>query len=72
MSNPNPQTAHLEPYQVKPGDEPLARDPLTVRVPVEIDRAIRSLPDKTAWLRRVLVEAARRELIDDKSSGDFP
>jgi hypothetical protein len=62
MSNPCPKTEHLEPYRARATDEPLAEHPLTVRVPVEIDRLIRSLPDKSAWMRRVLVEAATREL----------
>ncbi|NJR54525.1 MAG: hypothetical protein HC768_07860 [Acaryochloris sp. CRU_2_0] len=42
----------------------LSKRPLSVMVPVEIDAAVRSLPQKAAWLRRVITEAAKRELID--------
>jgi hypothetical protein len=47
------------------GDDPLALAPLQVRVPVEVDRAVRSLPNRSAWMRRVLVEAAERELMSE-------
>jgi hypothetical protein len=43
--------------------EPLAANGLNVRVPIHIDDAVRSLPNRTAWLRRIIIEAAERELI---------
>jgi hypothetical protein len=43
----------------------LSKNPLAVVVPIEIDAAIRRLPQKAAWLRRVITEAAQRELIKD-------
>ncbi len=47
--------------------EPLAEKALSVRLPVSIDAIIRKLPseERAAWLRRVLSEAAQRELITD-------
>ncbi|HEY9824147.1 MAG TPA: hypothetical protein V6D19_01765 [Stenomitos sp.] len=42
-------------------EDELADAPLSVRVPVETDRIVRSLPNKTAWLRRVIVDAAQHE-----------
>lgn len=47
--------------------EPLADKALSVRLPVSIDAVIRKLPSeqRAAWLRRVLCEAAQRELMAD-------
>lgn len=47
-------------------DEPLAATPISLRLPIPIDRKIRQLPksQRTAWLRRVIVAAAERELSD--------
>lgn len=47
------------------GNEPLASQPLCVKVPKEVDAAVRSLSDTSAWLRRVITEAAQRELMSD-------
>ncbi len=46
--------------------EPLADKALSVRLPVSIDAIIRSLPgdQRADWLRRVLCEAAQRELVE--------
>lgn len=70
MSNPNPKTDQLKPYQARAIalhcdgiTEPLAAKPLTVRVPVEVDEAIRGLPNKAEWMRRVLTEAVAKELL---------
>ncbi|MBD2207595.1 hypothetical protein H6G33_35275 [Calothrix sp. FACHB-1219] len=48
---------HFEPM----GDESLAKQPLCVKVPVKIDSAIRALPNKSDWLRRVITDAAFKE-----------
>jgi hypothetical protein len=49
------------------GDDnsPLERDlpPLSVRLPREIDWEIRDMPGRTKWLREVVSEAARRDLM---------
>jgi hypothetical protein len=63
MRNPNPQTAHLVPYP-KIFDEPLAPIALSAKVPQNIDAAVRALPNRSEWLRRVITEAAQRELIN--------
>lgn len=39
-----------------------ADQPLAVRVEVEFDTWVRSLPNKTEWLRKVITEAAKREM----------
>ena len=66
MSNPNPRTDHLKPYQAVANDVQLAEKPLAVRVNEEIDAVIRALPNKTEWMRRVLTEAAKKELLKQK------
>jgi hypothetical protein len=43
--------------------DPLAEKILAVRVPIAIDTMVRALPNKAAWLRRVITEAAKRELM---------
>jgi hypothetical protein len=67
MSNPNPRTDHLKPYQVVANDVQLAEKPLAVRVSAEVDTVIRALPNKAEWMRRVLTEAAEKELLKQKS-----
>lgn len=66
MPNPNPtQTkAFLEKrFQRQEGksDRPLAAKPLSIRLPADVDAAIRKLPGTQAWIRRVLEEGARQE-----------
>jgi hypothetical protein len=48
--------------------EELASLALSARVPLEIDAVVRSLPNRSAWLRRVITEAARRELMNVNES----
>jgi hypothetical protein len=38
---------------------------MTVKLLESIDAAVRSLPNRSAWLRRVITEAAQRELMKD-------
>jgi hypothetical protein len=50
-------------FQPKPGS--LASKPISVLLNKEIDAVIRALPDRSDWLRRVITEAAQRELMTD-------
>ncbi|MBW4551373.1 MAG: hypothetical protein KME35_09725 [Aphanocapsa sp. GSE-SYN-MK-11-07L] len=52
-----------EATRFKPKPNSLARDGLTVRVEKTIDVLVRSLPNRSEWLRRVITEAAERELL---------
>ncbi len=54
---------------MSPNPEPLADKALSVRLPVSIDALIRALPSdqRADWLRRILGEAAKRELLSDRS-----
>ncbi|WAL60950.1 hypothetical protein [Thermocoleostomius sinensis] len=45
------------------GDEPLSKQVVGVRLPASIHALIQTLPNRTEWLRRVIVEAAQRELV---------
>lgn len=66
MGNPNPRPENLR--HIPRSDDTtdlLAATALMARVPVHIDAAVRSLPNRSAWLRRVITEAAQRELIKD-------
>jgi hypothetical protein len=62
MPNPNPKTEHLQPIP-RWGDEPLASTGLIAKVPKDIDALVRALPNRSEWLRRVITEAAQRELL---------
>lgn len=46
---------------VKYYEEEMAESPLSVRLPAELDTFVRSLPNRTEWLRQVISEAAERE-----------
>ena len=54
--------------EIPPGEK-LASKILGVRVTEPIDAAVRALPEPSAWLRRVIAEAARRELLDQSQWG---
>jgi hypothetical protein len=43
--------------------EELAVSVTAVKLPILIDKTVRSLPNRSAWLRRVITEAAQRELM---------
>nr|WP_238717833.1 hypothetical protein [Petrachloros mirabilis] len=65
MGNPNPKIEYLIP--IKRSDDttdPLSTKILGIRVPVHIDALVRALPNRSAWLRRVITEAALAELMD--------
>jgi hypothetical protein len=65
MSNPKPtQTQSFIDAQKKPMATPygnLASRAAQVRLPEQIDQAIRTVDDLSGWLRRVITEAAIRE-----------
>jgi hypothetical protein len=53
---------NLKPFTPE-GEEALSRKPLCVKLDREIDEKVRSLPNKSAWLRRVITEAVQKELM---------
>lgn len=42
-------------------EKPIAEKPLSVRVDLEIDEFVRSLPNRTEWLREAIAEKYQRE-----------
>ncbi|MBD2019196.1 hypothetical protein H6F43_03230 [Leptolyngbya sp. FACHB-36] len=73
MPNPNPvqnQEFKAKQFRVQ-GDEPLAKV-RGVRLPQSVDAAIEALPanERSAWLKRVICEAAERELMKELPSED--
>lgn len=53
--------------QFKPdGEQPLSRKVTGVKLTTEVERAIQQLPtpERGKWLRRVITEAAKAELMD--------
>lgn len=65
---PRGQTEHLkeEQYKVR-GDRPLAKSPISVRLPEDIDEIVRSLPNKSAWLQQVITNAITIEIAEDRT-----
>jgi hypothetical protein len=65
--NPNPFiTPEFEQSRFKRADggtEPLAEKLLCVRLTQSVDARVRSLPNISSWVRRVITEAAQRELM---------
>jgi hypothetical protein len=55
---------NLQPFKPE-GETALASQPLCVKVNREIDAKVRSLPNKSTWLRRVITEAVQRELMGE-------
>jgi len=51
--------------EIPPGAR-IAKRPLTVKVLEEFDTVIRALPEPSAWLRKVISEAARKELLNQE------
>ncbi|AFY74279.1 hypothetical protein Syn7502_02274 [Synechococcus sp. PCC 7502] len=64
MGNPHPKN-NLQ-YVTRQDDTTDKLSPLTLgaRLPLEIDALVRSLPNRSAWLRRVITEAAKKELMN--------
>jgi len=52
------------------GDKPLSPklSPINVRLTPDIDQLVRSLPNRSEWLRRVITEAAKKELTSEQEA----
>jgi hypothetical protein len=60
LLNPNQKSQAGTFTQV--GDEPLSKQVIGVRLPKSVHETVYNLPNRSDWLRRVIVEAVRREL----------
>jgi hypothetical protein len=65
MSNPNPRWENLIARPRADDTSESLGSAMGLRLPLSIDEMVRSLPNRSAWLRRVITEAAQRELIKD-------
>lgn len=65
MPNASPvQTEDFKRHWYQPQGEiegELSKKAIAVKLPVQLDQAIRAMPQSAAWLRRVIAEAAQRE-----------
>jgi hypothetical protein len=52
----------------KPQPNSLAAVALSAKVPKDVDAAVRALPNRSEWLRRVIIEAAQRELMNQEGT----
>jgi hypothetical protein len=59
--NPNPKNRLTRVY-----DTPVAATPVTVKLPVDLDEYVRSLPNKSEWLREAVAEKFARETREQK------
>lgn len=57
MANPNPTYKYKHLY-----DEPMSEQSLSIRLPATQDKYVRSLPNKTEWLRRAIADAYERDM----------
>ena len=75
MAQGNPQPKQTEEFKRKrfqpigdiPGDQPLSKVSTSIKLPIDVHEAINALPkkEKISWLRRVVSDAARKELISN-------
>jgi hypothetical protein len=64
MPNPNPKLENLKHFdRADESSEVLSSKAISIKLPKDVDAVLRKHPQKSAWLRRVIVEAARRELM---------
>jgi hypothetical protein len=52
----------------KPQPNSLAAVALSAKVPKDVDAVVRALPNRSEWLRRVIIEAAQRELMNQEGT----
>ncbi|MGK7874106.1 MAG: hypothetical protein AB4426_12570 [Xenococcaceae cyanobacterium] len=50
------------------GDKPLASRPLSVKVPPDIDKAVRKLSNPSDWLRKAIIEKLERSKGESKAA----
>ncbi len=54
--NPNPKNKFTQVY-----DEPVASRSVSVKLPLDIDAYVRSLPNRTEWLRKAIAAQVERD-----------
>lgn len=51
-------------------EEPLSRKVTGVRLPISLHQWVNDKPNRTDWVRKVIVEAARKEMQNFQSGGN--
>ena len=64
MANPKPKCKFPSPKDVTV----VARKPVAVKLPPEIDEFVRSLPNRTEWLRNAIAAQYERDMTAIKGS----
>jgi hypothetical protein len=67
--NRGPKAKEFIEQQFRPQGEitsDLSKKAIAVKLSVDVDKVVRSVPHMAAWLRRVITEAAQRELMKDE------
>ncbi len=54
--------------ELEPGEEPMGETALCVKVPKSIDDYIRNKPNRSEWMRQVLVTAALAEMASESDT----
>lgn len=57
---------HKTRFKPQYGDKPMARKPVSVLLPSEIDEFVRSLPNKSEWLRQAIEEKYEQDVASDQ------
>jgi hypothetical protein len=55
--NPNPKNK-----LTKLNEKPVAKSSVSVKLPTDIDDYVRSLPNRTEWLRKAIADAYERDM----------
>ncbi|MEP0911789.1 hypothetical protein NDI45_12785 [Leptolyngbya sp. GB1-A1] len=63
VQTPEFRSKQFPPAVDLPAGVELAKKPFCVKLPVEIDAAIREHPQSAAWVRQVLIAAVEKDLI---------
>lgn len=63
MANPNPTYKFKHLYE-----EPLADQNVGARLPLSLDKFVRSLPNKSDWIRAAIAEKYEREVQQQQSA----
>jgi hypothetical protein len=65
MKRPAPNPENLKSFPRQDYSEEKLGHLISFRMFESVDKVVRNLPDRSAWLRRVTAEAAQRELMKD-------
>ena len=71
MSNPRYKKDDTTGKFVTGDNPPMAENPICVRLPVDVDRTLRNMPDRSTFLRELITKAVRKQIKLDFSVGEW-